>query len=360
MEYKKSDNPQFDYVVQEIQNQLNRIRNGRWAYITPDGLFGPKTEQAVIAYQNSKGITPASGIVGDTTYGYLMNESYLVIQAASPQYYIGPNTSAYKGNYTPLPGEKAIDYGVMIPSATVNSKAIFDLSDEKSIGSMVTQVQKTIQQQIDNLNRRIAKIPAKKQMRVRNLNKHLVKANEFIAKAKKYGIPVAATESFGQVTKQSAIKYMGDMAEIIKDCKITAFWTQAAAFFKKLGKILKPVYDFLNQFPGLKYLGAMEKIGKGIWQLIHLNCDTAFGLFLDGIREIVESLLVDLIVGFVIALGGWIAILLVVVILLVVFVVDYFFFSDNAGESLVDQHTNLRTQNVIQDTVAPWIYNKVY
>ncbi|MCC8174975.1 MAG: peptidoglycan-binding protein [Bacteroidales bacterium] len=359
MEYRASKNPQFDYTVQEIQNQLNRIRNGRWAYLEPDGLFGPKTEIAVMAYQVSKGITPASGIVGDTTYGYLMNESYLVIQA-NPQYTIGPAPApSTSGNYTPLPGEKAIDGTISILEGIDQVTGAIDPYSQGSIPYLIRGADTMIQKQIKSLNFTLAKIDVNKRGRIPQLANKLENAQKFVVKAQKFGIKVATQECFGNLNKKAAIAYLKDVISIIKESAVTKAFSSAANFFKKIKKALKPLYDFLNKVPGLKYLGAIEKIINGWWQLFHLNSEAALGLFLSALYDILESLLIDLATVVAVAMG-LLAIIICAIVIIGVMIFDYFFMSDNAGESLVDQHTSLRTQNVIQEKVAPWIYNKVY
>jgi len=57
-----------DYVRQ-IQTCLN---NANSAGLTTDGIFGPITQNAVIAYQRAHGLTP-DGVVGPITWGHLMS-----------------------------------------------------------------------------------------------------------------------------------------------------------------------------------------------------------------------------------------------------------------------------------------------
>ena len=52
-----------------LQQQLNTLG---FNVGTPDGSFGPGTKAQVIAFQTSKGITPADGVVNQATWNALL------------------------------------------------------------------------------------------------------------------------------------------------------------------------------------------------------------------------------------------------------------------------------------------------
>jgi len=89
MYLKAQTYPKYNSNVYDIQLKLNVIRNnthGIWSYLKPDGMFGPQTQAAIKAFQIQKNITPASGIVGDTTLKFI-NEEYRrvpVLKANNP------------------------------------------------------------------------------------------------------------------------------------------------------------------------------------------------------------------------------------------------------------------------------------
>lgn len=73
-----SSNPEYDPIVQDMQNKLNAIKyrvHANWPSLIPDGKFGEQTKHVVIQFQIYRNITPAVGKVGDTTFGYI-NEEY--------------------------------------------------------------------------------------------------------------------------------------------------------------------------------------------------------------------------------------------------------------------------------------------
>lgn len=74
--------------VKAVQELLNRVRqtnhfSNKWGKIDADGFYGPKTKEAVIAFQKATGIQQ-TGIVGDQTYKALND--------ALPSIYASPST----------------------------------------------------------------------------------------------------------------------------------------------------------------------------------------------------------------------------------------------------------------------------
>ena len=72
--YKSDKKSKSDAYVKDIQAKLNAIRlqyHGNWEYLVPDGIYGPKTSNAVKSFQIFKNITPASGELGPTTSMYI-------------------------------------------------------------------------------------------------------------------------------------------------------------------------------------------------------------------------------------------------------------------------------------------------
>jgi hypothetical protein len=54
------------HEVTLLQRLLNRA--GADPYLTEDGIFGPRTQAAAIAFQRANGVAPANGTVGPTTW----------------------------------------------------------------------------------------------------------------------------------------------------------------------------------------------------------------------------------------------------------------------------------------------------
>jgi len=353
-------NNKKDSTVVEVQRMLNVIRtkyNMSWPYLNDDGIYGHNTASVVLEFQKKHGLSSVMSkdgpILGDTTITYI-RECF-----ARPILHQHKDSTETQINKKKVKQKNTFDNIYSPISATVGSAA--KISDAytpvEAMTNLLKNIEKLILQQADNFRNRIGKLPSV--TRQRHLLKALEKSREFIAKAQKYGVNEAAVITYGSLTKDDVIKYFKEAADAISNSKVTAAFKKASAIFTKIKNALKPLYDFFNKIPGLKYLGAIEKIIRGIISLFQLEFEKSFSYFLDGIRDVVESVLVDLAVAALIALGGWLAIVMAIVLVVVVMVIDYFFFSDNSGDSLVDKYTPLSTQNVVQDTIAPWIYNKV-
>ncbi|MCC8036757.1 MAG: peptidoglycan-binding protein [Bacteroidales bacterium] len=360
MEFKKSNNPQFDPIVQAIQIQLNRISQGRWISLKPDGLFGPNTEKAVIAYQKWRGITPPSGIVGDTTYAYLMSERYFEIGPA-PNPTIQPVPQPInQGGIGHTTVMKGID---IYNTAETARKTVLDPSKENSIAYMVTQLEKLIEDTLKNLKEHLKQIDVNKRGRVPQLAQKMDNVNKFVSVAKKQGFVIATQQCFGKVTKNGAISYLNEVIVIMEKSNITKIISSASKFFQAINNILKPIYQFMEKivekFPPLKYIGAIQKLIDSVWQLILGNSELALARFLECIKEVAEALALTAIIAAIGTSGGWIPIVLIIAVILIALIVDYFFFSSNPGDSLADKYTPLHTRNLAEDFVYA-TYSPVY
>ena len=72
--------------VRQVQEQLARISQVYSAIpkITPDGIYGPATRAAVMAFQNTFGLAP-TGIIDYTTW-YKISEIYVAITRIAELY----------------------------------------------------------------------------------------------------------------------------------------------------------------------------------------------------------------------------------------------------------------------------------
>lgn len=99
MYFKASNSPKYNSTIQTLQIKLNAIKidtHGNWPQLATDGLFGNKTKEAVKSFQIYRGITPASGEIGDTTIKYI-NEVFnhiLISKASHNKYNTTRNSSA--------------------------------------------------------------------------------------------------------------------------------------------------------------------------------------------------------------------------------------------------------------------------
>ena len=343
-----------DPQVRLLQLRLNSIRDKyhqNWEKLNPDGIYGPRTKNVVIAFQKMRGITPASGILGPTTIKY-------IVEADTPKTL--PSYSDLDKYYDNI--KKGTVKTYEITSRTVGATYQLDSivnPNEKRFATIFSEWGKVIDHQYEGLMRRISKFPAKKQMRARNITKQLDACKKFVEKAKKYGINTAAVQLGNNLTKENAIKYIKEIGEVISNSSLTKGIRALTRTFEKIKNVISPVIKFLNDIPGLKYLSVIEKIVKATIKMLQCDFEGAFKLYLDALRELIEQIVVDAVVVAAIAAGGWIALVIALVVIIGSMLLDYFFFSDNPGQSVADKHLNLKTQNVLQDNVAPWAYHLV-
>ncbi len=342
-----------DSAVQEVQIMLNAIRinyHHNWSYLGEDGRYGPQSASAVKQFQIWRNIssqtTPFGPVLGDYTVKCI-RECYNTIPSISNRVSeVTPDTSR-RINYVEA------SYNVM-STGVKNAYEAGTRVDQFT--SFLIKTEEIILQQANNLQRRISKIP--KNPRIRHLIKALEKSGEFIKTATKAGVNEAAKLTYGSLTKEDVIRYLKECSQIINNSPVTKFFTNAKNIMVKIKNAIKPLYDLLNKIPGLKYLGAIEKLAKGTWSMIRGEFENAAKLYTDALREIIESIIVDALVVAALALGGWVALVIAILVIIVAMIIDYFFFSDNPGDSLVDKHTTLKTRNLAQDG-AGWAYHKI-
>ena len=348
--YNVTSEAKCDPQVRLIQLRLNSIRDRyhyNWEKLNPDGIYGPKTKNVVLAFQKDRGITPASGILGPTTIKYIIEaDTPKTLTASSDldEYY----DAVKKGT------KKSYD----LTSRTV--KGVYQVdSIVNPFAFIFSEWEKMINQQHDGLMRRISKFPANKQMRARNVTKQLDYCRKFVEKAQKYGINTASVEIGKNLTKEDAIKYITEVSDVISNSPLTKGLRALTKSFSKIREVISPFIRFLNKIPGLKYFSVIEKLVKGTLKMLQGDFEGAYKLYLDALRELIEQVVIDAVVLAAIAIGGWIALVIAVVVVLGSMVLDYFIFSDNSGDSLADKHLNLKTQNVIQEGLAPWSYHLI-
>ncbi len=339
-----------------MQLRLNSIReryHRSWEKLEPDGIYGKRTKGVVIAFQKSRGIAPAS----DRLDSKIMK---LIVDADTPKLITNTNYSELNNYYDAVKEGTKVSYD--ITSSSVQSVYTIDglvNSKENGLAYIFAEWERMIIHQRDGLLRRLSKLPYKKQMRLRNVIKQLESCKKFVNKAKKYGINTAIVELGTNLTKTDAIKYIKEMGELINKSTLTKSVRFFTWSFDKIKKIISPIVDILNKIPGLKYLSVIEKLVKATYNMFQCDFEDALKLYLDALRELLEQVLIDAVVLAAIAAGGWVALVLAIVVVIGAMVIDYFFFSDNPGDSFADAH-GLKTQNIIQEKLAPGMYDLIY
>lgn len=336
MELKRTFPYQVDENVKKVQERLNYI-SGSWPHLEIDGKFGPITEKAVIAYQKSRGINPASGVVKDDTFNKLMKERYSIITSAKPDSKINSQPSK-------------VDHDTLNQTYSIASYAIDTGYAVNDISRIFQTWAEALSKQEERIIRRLSRIPANKAMRARNILKHIKKCEEFFAEAVRYGIPTASRVFSKNLTKEDGIKYIKSLCTLISDSSLTKTVKAVSTTLNSIKNFLQPLLKYINKIPGLQYISVYEKIAKGTYALFHFEFDKAFVLYLDGLRLLLEQILVDFVVGAAIAAGGWVALVIALAIIIVVFLVNYFLFNDDSDNSwLPTTHLTTKVKPMIND-----------
>lgn len=339
-----------------------------------DGIYGIETKDAIKRFQSSMGLK-VDGIAGkdtlsklcsmcfSTSYSPLLQPALNKLGLLQDNSKLGSKVVAHR-----VPSEEDfMRAGVCSLDTSVLSRSENDLIENNknelnntmktttNILNQVYTVSTKTMAYTDGIGSIVVQIGAKlKEMEqkivfmlnvtstakvgVRKMKEQIAETNQFLLHMKNYGIAAAISKFEGKFTKSNVIQFLKIVSNNFKTSKLVATITTVS-------KALKPFVDFMNKVPGLKYIGAIEKILKGYVALFKMQYDNALQLFLNGIREVVESLLIDAAVVALVASGAG---LIALVLVIVVFLVDYFFFSDNPGDSLVDKRKIGTTQNLIQ------------
>lgn len=371
--YKKSQLSYGDSGIDVVmlQNQLMILG---YSITQFDGIYGHETKDAVKQFQSSMGLK-SDGIAGKDTLSKLCSMYYS--KSYSPLLQPAINNIGILNDNSKLgskivtqqvPSKKdfmkagvcSLDHVVLLRSENdlidnnknelnytmkstgniaynVYSSSTKLMSYTDGIGSVVVHIGAKLKEMEQNIDTMLDTTSSAK-VGLRKLKNQISKVNQFLLHMKNYGIAAAINKFEGKFTRSNVMEFLTIVSKNFKASKFVATITT-------ISKALKPFIDFMNKIPGLKYIGAIEKICKGYLALFKMQYDNALQLFLNGIREIVESLLLDAAVVALVASGAG---LIALVLVIVVFLVDYFFFSDNPENSLVDKAKIGTTQNLIQ------------
>ena len=351
MELKRDPLLQVNEDVKRVQTRLNYIC-GTWPHLDVDGKFGPITENAVITYQKSRHLLPNKlGEIDDRTYTSLMNERYSIITNASPYSKVDINISSHHwGNI--VNGTKTTYGFFSTPIGKIQSVNEWVDSSDGRFAYIISEWKKAIKEQHDGLIRRLSKFPQDKAMRSRNIIKQMQKCEKFLDEVRRNGINVASKVFGNNLTKEQAIKYISGLGKTIANHKLTRFFGTLSRVMNGIRRILQPIVRILNKVPGLKYLSVYDKIVEGTYAIIRMDFDKAFVAYVDGLRLLVEQILIDAAVVTLVAAGGWVAFVIAIAVLALAFLVDYFLFNDDPNNIwLPTTHLTTKLKPAIEEGI---------
>jgi peptidoglycan hydrolase-like protein with peptidoglycan-binding domain len=349
MYLEATSQPKYNSTVYEIQQKLNAIRikvHGNWSAITPDGLFGQKTKQAVIAFQMYRGITPASGIIGDTTIRYI-NEVY------------NTNSQLKRTSQVQKVG------GTITEFVSELANVLKDISElvEKQI--KIFKSQKVTSKDIDRILRYAFNRPDVNKMRdkfekmmLTELNK-IAKSNNNLALSKKNAVKlreISAAKSQigkGMLNAQSRSAVEKKLAEQLMDKVIKEL--ESANFKEKITNALK--YKGKVTTSGnivLTVVMLIPLIGD-LWELLIASCNGTLTedlvkKVISNIVSLIEGVLIGIAVAAaVVAIGlvGWVAVLVVLIVSIIVGIILEVIFPDHSNwiaEKIIQACTKISTE----------------
>ena len=348
----------FNNDVRIVQGLLNSALTfdqykGKWNKLMEDGYYGPETERAVCAFQynhNPRIQQDRSGVVGDVTFNAL-NQIGPFIRSASSSSFLSVTNPPIMMGLPKTPNERkslntVYNVGSSIIKGAYATEYMVDANpSEKGLAFILNEWEKVLSSQYQGLLRRLNKFPTNKTMRSRSIVRQMELCQKFLHKASRYGI-VSASKEFGQkLTKEEAIRSIRELGAIIKNSPLLKGLSVVNRLLSKVNSIINPVLKVLNKIPGLKYISVMEKIIKATHLIIQGDAEKAFAVYMDGLRELLEQLLIDAVVIALVASCGWIALVVAIVIIIASFLIDYFFFSDNPRDALSDKYFGIPTHN---------------
>lgn len=253
------------------------------------------------------------------------------------------NRSISKNSYSLK--AKTVSATSQVKSGTMGAISLASFTN--SIGEVFELSLQVISRMIGKIDK-IGSIITKKKVSVRQLQRELENVKPMLRYLKLSGVK-NLPQIGKKLNKRNIINFMKALGEVVKDMKFTVVAS-------KIVKCLKPVMNFFNKIPGLKYSSVIDKLAAATIALFKMEFEKAFGLYCDALRILLEQILIDAAVAALVA-SGLVVVALVLVLLL--FIIDYFLFSDNPGESLVDKFTPLHTTNLVTQHAAPFTYNLV-
>lgn len=334
-EYKPNTVLVSDPFVGDVQRKLNALRpfySYAWEELIVDGKYGKKTANVVRIYQGKTPLGPASGQLGPTTAEFINSDWKIRTQISISS--------------LPVPPKEKLKVSEMYSTlGKTNIKACQTFCD------FISTMYDTYTAYEVKLNKLLEYVEYNRKLGQRRLRSKVSEARSILQQLIENGLTTMDNlDVSGRFNRKNVLCYMRAIGESFSNRTVVVTT-------KEIMRSIKPLVDFFNRIPGLKYFGSIEKLLKGFNALIQLKCEEALGLFLDAIREIVESLVVDIVVAAAIASGS---VLFAIAFVLIVLIADYFWFSDNPGYSLVDKQSGRTITKNYVTKGASALYKTIY
>ena len=332
MPLKPESQPELDKILGTTQEQQH-IR-GSWPYLGVDRKYSPLIEQVAQAAQQSSDPILTTPNHRSFYIERMPSERYSILTTAQPN-------SKICAEMCPINSD-TLKQAYSIASTGVKTIDTIDGSVQR-VAFIFNEWGKALDTQKKNLRKCFTRLPKNTSVRMAAIMQRIEKCEEYLNEVRRYGISKAARVFSKNLTKEEGIKHIKDSCKIITDSPLTKSIKIVTKSLEVIKKILRPIMKVLNKIPGLKYLEVFEKIVSGTRALFQYDFDKAFVSFVDGLRLLVEQILIDLVIGSAAAAGGWVALVIALVIIIVVLLIDYFLFNDDPDNSWLPT-THLTTQ----------------
>lgn len=332
MALKPESQPELDKILGTVQEQ--RLIRGSWPYLGVDRKYSPLIEQVAQAAQQSSGPILTTPNHRNFYIERMPSERYSILTTAQPN-------SKICAEMCPIDSEimkKA--YGIAYSG--VKTIDTIDRSVQR-VAYIFNEWGNALNTQKKNLRKCFTRLPKNKSMRMAAIMQRIEKCEEYLNEVRRYGISKAARVFSKNLTKEEGIKHIKDICKIITDSPLTKSIKIVTKSLEVMKKILRPIMKVLNKIPGFRYLEVFEKIFLGTRALFQYDFDKAFVSFVDGLRLLLEQILVDFVIGAAITAGGWVALVIALVVIIAVLLIDYFLFNDDPDNSWLPT-THLTTQ----------------
>lgn len=336
MPLKPDTQPELDKILGTAQEQQHI--GGSWPYLGVDRKYSPLIEQVAQAAQQSSGPILTTPNHRSFYIERMPSERYSILTTAQPN-------SKICAEMCPINSDTLIQAYSIASTGVNNIYTVYGIADEseKGVAYIFKEWGKALNTQKKNLRKCFTRLPKNKSMRMAAIMQHIEKCEKYLNEVRRYGISTAARVFSKNLTKEEGIKHIKDICKIITDSTLSKSIKIVTKSLEVMKKILRPIMKVLNKIPGLKYLEVFEKIASGIRAFFQYDFDKAFVSFVDGLRLLLEQILIDYVVGAAIAAGGWVALVIALVVIIAVLLMDYFLFNDDPDNSWLPT-THLTTQ----------------
>ena len=359
-----------DGRVKVIQCLLNSalgtdLFRGKWNQLQVDGYFGPETEKAVRSFQYfSNPRIDHTGIVDDVTFQALHRFIGPPSPAVPPKVFLpgAAPSVVMKAGAVPVSGvvpargirPQVCDIRAKLAGVQYTTDAQAD-PGEKVLAFLLQQWETTLSRQYSGLLGRMQRIPFGASMRTRSIIQQMERCRSFLFLTRRLGIIRVSNWWKRAFPKGQALRVMEDMGAIIRESRLTKTLSADSRILPEIRRILQPVLTALDSVPGLDLSLTRELICKATRALVMGDDERAFSLYMEGIRVLLEKILMITTLTVMGTTESWYALIMAVIVMVCAILLEHFLFSEYPGEALADKYFSIHASHLMAEH-APLAY----